>query len=140
MFVVLGQWAGESFELLQCKEIYLRWRTSFNCFNKRNCIYQCLSPSCRQRVVVEVWHLFQENGLRSSHASKCRGCCLHHVISASIGLAPSCVDLGAPLCWHSWFQGFARRGSSLLSLIRVTQIVTPPPPLISLKSDCLWSP
>lgn len=58
------------------------------------------------------------------------GCCLHHVISASMGLAPSCVERGATLCWHSRKVALDG-GSSLLSLIRITQIVTPPPQLIS---------
>lgn len=118
---------SELAKVLNCfnaREIYLRWRTSFNCFNKRNCIYQCLSSSSRQRVVVEVWHLSQENGLHCSHASKCIGCCLHHVISASMGLAPSCVERGATLCWHSRKVSLDG-GCSLLSLIRVTRIVTP---------------
>lgn len=117
---------SELAKVLNCfnaREIYLRWRTSFNCFNKRNCIYQCFSSSSRQRVVVEVWHLSQENGLHCSHASKYIGCCLHHVISASMGLAPSCVERGATLCWHSRKVALDG-GSSLLSLIRVTQIVT----------------
>lgn len=131
----LSSVVSELAKVLNCfnaREIYLRWRTSFNCFNKRNCIYQCLSSSSRQRVVVEVWHLSQENGLHCSHASKCIGCCLHHVISASMGLAPSCVERGATLCWHSRKVALDG-GSSLLSLIRVTQIVTPlpPSPLIS---------
>lgn len=127
----LSSVVSELAKVLNCfnaREIYLRWRTFFNCFNKRNCIYQCLSSSSRQRVVVEVWHLSQENGLHCSHASKCIGCCLHHVISASMGLAPSCVERGATLCWHSRKVALDG-GSSLLSLIRVTQIVTPLPPL-----------
>lgn len=41
-----------------------------------------------------------------------------------MGLAPSCVELGATLCWHSRKVSLDG-GSSLLSLIRVTRIVTP---------------
>lgn len=81
-------------------------------------------PFLVQPTASCCWSLTSFSGEWSSHASKCIGCCLHHVISASMGLAPSCVELGATLCWHS--RKVSLDGdSSLLSLIRVTRIVTP---------------
>lgn len=100
---------SELAKVLNCcnaREIYLRWRTSFNCFNKRNCIYQCLSSSSRQRVVVEVWHLSQENGL-------------HMLLNARMLFTSRDFrfdGFGAKLCWTrchamlAFAKGFARRG------------------------------